>query len=505
MAMATEKKNDWKTGFAFNSISGVVQFVLTAVLIFSCIPIFISRLGETSFGVFSTVAVIGNLTLFANLSLDSALVKFLAEQGKTRESDYDIAIALAIISSILVPISFIAYVFRDFILINILNIPSEYMPDATVLMACFLVSNALLLIGKILTSILDSRHKVYLNNFAMLIYNICYWGGLIVVICLGYGLSEIGMSILVASILWFILVVVLAFKEWGALDLTGLKSNFKRIVKKQVKYTSKIYTASLLGMLFEPLTKVLIANFAGGVVWVGYYEIGTKVRAQFTALFTKVIYPLYPIIAEMKDNRKIAALINKVTHSLCFLVLPVVVLVAFGAESFLQLWLGEGHVSEYTISSVIVLTNSSLLLSLLVLPIYYYIRAKNHAEKEIYIQGVNIIVNAVVILLLHQPLGFYSVLLSNALALFASLCLCLYYQKKYLDFNLFYSVKGVAKFIIYALSMVGVGLISYCFFSDGRIVYLAVLTVTVLATGVIVGYLLKILTKDNIELIRNLS
>lgn len=504
MAMATEKGNKRRTGFIFNSASGFVQFILTAILIFVSFPVFINRLGEVSFGIFSTISVIGNLSLFANLSLESALVKFLAEQGKTKESNYDICIALSIMLVILVPLSILVYIFRMPILSDVLNIPIEHLAEGAVLMECMLVSNGLLIVGKIFASILDSQHKVYLSNLTMFIYNALYWGGIISVILLGYALEEVGLAILLATVLWFVLIIVLAFKEWGRLDISGIRANFRRIVKKQLFYTSKIYMSSLLGMFFEPLTKVLIANFAGGVVMVGFYEIGLRVKGQFTTLFFKLLYPLYPIVAHEKSKEKVAAFTNKITHGMCFVVLPVVVLVTFGAKSFLSLWLGAENTNQYTILSVIVLTNSAMLFSVLVMPIFHYVRAKNHAGKEIYIQGLNIIVNTAVILLAYRSLGFYSALLANALAFFSSFCLCLYLQNKYLKFRLLGSVSGVVKFIIYGISITIAAWGVHSSLQEGQILYLLVLTFGVLSVGAIMGYVLKVFTKENINIIRNL-
>ena len=505
MAMDTEKKNEEKkTGFVFNTASGVVQFLLAAILIFLCIPIFINKLGDVCFGVFSTVGVIGNLALFANLSLDAALVKFLAEQGKTRESDYDIFVSLSIMLSLLIPISILAYIFRDFILISIFNIPDAFVSDASVLMTCFLLTNVLLLAGKIFTSILDSQHKVYLTNFGLFIYNALYWGGTLVAILLGYGLKEIGWAILLASLVWFVVIAFFAGKVWGIPELSGLRTNFRKILKKQLAYTSKIYAGSLLGMLFEPLTKVMIANFGGGAVMVGFYEIGMRVRGQIISLLSKLSYPLYPIIAYEKNKDRIKMLVNKVTYAFFFLVLPIAAMVIFGAESFLNLWLGEDNVSKYTIMSVILITNSSLLFNLPATPIYYYLRAKNHPEKEIYIQGLNVIVNAIVMLLLYKSLGFYAALISNLTATIIPFSLCLYYQHKYLNFKVTHSLKGVGKFVLYLVAVFVTALTAKMLFPDGGVVYLLVLGVGVTGTALLMGYLLKLLVKDNINVIRSL-
>ena len=77
-----------------NSLSGVCQLVITALLTFFSIPIFIHKLGTELYGVFALVSVIGNLNLFTNLGLDVALTKFIAEQGKSVESDKDILMSL---------------------------------------------------------------------------------------------------------------------------------------------------------------------------------------------------------------------------------------------------------------------------------------------------------------------------------------------------------------------------------------------------------------------------
>ena len=100
-----------------NSISGVCQLVITALLTFFSIPVFIHKLGTDLYGVFALVSVIGNLNLFTNLGLDVSLTKFIAEQGKSTESDKDILVSLILSSSIIVPVSIIAYLLRSFSLV----------------------------------------------------------------------------------------------------------------------------------------------------------------------------------------------------------------------------------------------------------------------------------------------------------------------------------------------------------------------------------------------------
>ena len=77
-----------------NSVFGLGQAVINLLLVFIAIPIFIKMLGSESYGVFALVMVVGNLNSFTNLGLTSALVKFIAEQGRNDESKIDITVNL---------------------------------------------------------------------------------------------------------------------------------------------------------------------------------------------------------------------------------------------------------------------------------------------------------------------------------------------------------------------------------------------------------------------------
>ena len=59
-----------------NSLSGLVQLIITALLTFICIPVFINKLGVELYGVFAIVSVIGNLNIFANLGLNTNKIYF---------------------------------------------------------------------------------------------------------------------------------------------------------------------------------------------------------------------------------------------------------------------------------------------------------------------------------------------------------------------------------------------------------------------------------------------
>jgi hypothetical protein len=72
---------------------------------------------------------------------------------------------------------------------------------------------------------------------------------------------------------------------------------------------------------------------------------------------------------------------------------------------------------------------------------------KNHPEKEIYLQGINMVINILVIALVFNQMGFYSVILANGLSLLIPFLMSLFYQKKYLHFYTFSGIKDLLKYL----------------------------------------------------------
>lgn len=498
MGMDTVKKNKRKQTFLFNSISGVLQLLLTAILIFICIPVFIDKLGGDLYGVFCIVSVVGNLAVFSNLSFDATLIKFLSEQGKSKISDTDIMTSLLLMLSIIVPLSFLVAILNIPILTHILDVPSQYIVDSSLLFIYLLAANFFLLLGKIFTAILDASNKMYLSNLALFIYSVIYWGGIIIVVLLGYGLVEVGQIILLAALCWFIIVLAMTIKVWGIPDVTDFRLNFKNSARKQLRYGLKIYTGSLLGFLYEPLSKILISNLFG-VASVGVYEIALRIKTQLLSIFFKATQPLYPLIAELSDLERLKKIVSKLMEFLSYVLIPFSVIILFTTYSVIDLWIGGDDVTLISYSTII-LVLSGLYFSVTVLPAYYFLRAKNHPDKEIYIQLVNVIVNFLFIMLTYKKIGFYSVLLGNAVALFASWAVCLYYHRKFLGVLPFFNTIDRLKYMSCLFITLISGIVVAYFFREHTFVDIIIKVFVIGSVSLLLFYAFNLLKKENIRL-----
>lgn len=417
-----------------NSIIGIIQFILTALLSFLSIPIFIHKLGIELYGIFALISVIGNLNFLTNFGLNGALLVYIANQGKCKDSHNDIAVTQILIIFLMIIFCTFSIFFRNFFLGNIFSIPTQYYTEAENLFIFLIFSNGILLIGQTYTAVFDALQKIYLTNIAQFIYSLFYWLGLIMIVYFDGSLTYIGLIIFIASLIWLIIVISMFLRVWGRIDYTGIKQAFKTTANKQIKYGSKIYLSGLSGFMFEPLSKILLSNFVG-LNAVALFEIGIKVRTQINGIINKALYPIYPYIAKTPANDILHKKIFDLSKKIQLIVLPISMILMFTLTILLKLWLGPKNINQIS-TFVITMSVSLLLLAPQVQMIYQYLAAKNLAQKNIWIQVCSVVVNILFFFVFIKRLNIYTVLLSNTLAYISSYILCNIYQIKYFNINI---------------------------------------------------------------------
>ncbi|MBA4311484.1 MAG: hypothetical protein C0417_02530 [Chlorobiaceae bacterium] len=428
-----------------SSLTGIAQFIISTLLVFIAIPIFVRILGTEAYGIFSLVAIVGSVNTFANFGLNSSLVRFLAEQGKTKESDHDIIITFIISIVILCPLTLGGILFHNSILVHILSVPIQLLGDARWLFFSMLIGNIFILLGQVFTAILDSQQKVYLTNFYQMIYNIIYWSTILIAISFGYSLKGVAMAMLIATIIWFSIVTISALRSWGKLSFRGLRNDAMRIIGKQLSYGLKIYTAGILGFFHEPIAKILVSHFIG-VTEVGFFDIGLRVKNQVVGLFNKLLTPLYPAISKLTQTDNFKFLVHDIEQKIFLAVIPITGIIILTADPIINLiFYSQADIISIT---VIYIVSAYLLGSTTVIPMYLFLMAKGHPSKIIIVQGLNAVVNAIFFFLFLPWLGYYAIVVSTVASISSSFGLLISYQKRYLDSLIFDSKKQLAAVIV---------------------------------------------------------
>lgn len=139
-----------------NSLSGFVQKIIIAVVTFMAIPIFIRTKGTQIYGIYATISVLGELGRLTELGFNKTLVKFLSNQGRTKESSQDIIVATLVVLILLVPLTVFLFFADNFILLNVLKIPKADIYQSRQLYYYAVSANSLLLLGALYSSVIES-------------------------------------------------------------------------------------------------------------------------------------------------------------------------------------------------------------------------------------------------------------------------------------------------------------------------------------------------------------
>jgi O-antigen/teichoic acid export membrane protein len=478
-----------------NSFSGAAQAIISTLLIFFTIPIFIHKLGSELYGVFSLLALIGNLNVFINLGLNSSLIKFLAEQNKCQESNFDIVVSFLVLLFIAIPITIIGIVYHAFILRHFLSVPLHYInADLVTLYICLLFSNLLQFLGQVPSSVIDSQQKIYISNILQMCYNYAYWAFLLVSLFFFPTLRIIGFSILFVNMLWFISITIIAKNVWGPLSVDGLRPNVVRIAKKQISYGSKIFASGIISFFYEPITKILLSRFVG-INEVGFFDIALKMRNQIWNMLSKLIYPFFPLLSKMNDLNKIRIMLHDLEQKIAYITIPLIAGIMFLSHPFVSLWLGK---NIEIISTSFIFIVAGYLIGIIVQPTYLFLMAKGHPEKTINLQLINVSVNGLLFFISYKHLGYYAAIVGNTGAILASFAGCLYYQSKYLDIFLFDSITQVFKLFTLIAAICVTGFLLNVFIS-ANMVKLFIFPASFFIVTLLSFRFLHIFSKDDLD------
>jgi O-antigen/teichoic acid export membrane protein len=439
-----------------SAISGVGLTFLNIIITFISIPVFVGIMGMERYGIFALVSTISNANVLFNFGFNFSLVKFLAQQGKCKESNFDILVSFILVSFIVSPFLLIIVIFKDLIVTNVLNIPDNYYEDSIVLIVYICLSSIVLLFGQLLKAVTDSLQKMYLGNYAQGFYNLFYWGLVIAAAYIYGSFHAIGVAILTATILWFFILLIMFFKNWGCLSFCGFSTNFSRLIKKHMNYNVNLYLANFIGLFREPLLKVLVSHYLG-INYVSILDIALRICRIIRSLFSKIIHPFYPYMATIANVEQLRFLISEIEQKIYLVSLPCSVIFIFCAQSFLNLWIGDKVPG--VLFTVQIAVCSMCLFSISMIPIEQYLTGKNHPSKMILLSLGNSLAMTASFLLSVNYFNNYSMGIAIISGQFVSFMVAIYLQKKYLNIYFFNSSVHLIKLIGVFIPLTFIGLI----------------------------------------------
>jgi O-antigen/teichoic acid export membrane protein len=318
------------------AISGVIWFLLYRYLV--------RTIGIQKLGVWSVVLATSLATAIGDFGLAGGVVRFVAKYRA--RSDFERASAVVQTAAVTIAILFALLLtlgYPLFLILLRIVLPGSALADGRMLLPFALVSLWINSVGGVFQAGLDGLQRNALRSIVTLS------GSLLLLIAARILVARRGLEGLAIAQLvqgGFVLLVswLLLKKEIPALPLLPFRWR-RDLFKEMARYGAGFQLMTIATMLFDPITKALLARF-GGLTSAGYYEMANRMVMQLRALIVNANQVLVPVIADLHETTPelVADLYTQSMRVLLFFALPFYSVVIVITPVVSRFWLGTPQI-----------------------------------------------------------------------------------------------------------------------------------------------------------------
>ncbi len=328
-----------KSALFRNAGMAILQLIVSTAIIFFLYRFLLQTIGVKQLGIWSLVLASSSVSRIASLGLGGSIVKFVAKYIARKEHA---AVALLIqttmitMSVIMGAVLLLAYPLLNYILVYIVD--ADALLDARAILPVTLLSVWLTAIAGVMTSGLDGyqriHHRSILTIVSMLIYTL-----LCVLLVQHNGLMGLAVA-QIGQYAFLLITGYLLLRKDAPLPLLPYQWD-RGLCRETIAYGANFQLISLATMLYEPVTKGLLARL-GGLELVGYYEMATRLVMQLRGLVLAGNQVVIPVIADLheSDPSQIERVYTKSVQVTFFISVYSYTLLAIFVPSISTLWLG---------------------------------------------------------------------------------------------------------------------------------------------------------------------
>jgi O-antigen/teichoic acid export membrane protein len=258
------------------------------------------KVGIDRLGIWSVVLATTSTARLSELGLTGSVVKFVAKriEGNERRGARTVVetavISIAVFTGTL---AVVAYIPLCWILKGLL--PHSVAPEGSRLLPYALASLWLGATGGVFVAALDGCLRTDLRATCGALGNVLTLALATILVpklgLLGLAVTQVSVAAMLGAVSWTLLR-----RELGGLSLVGLRWD-KATFQEMFHYGLNFQAISVVGMLFDPTTKVLLTRY-GSLAGVGYYEMASRMIMQFRSLQTAANQAVVPAIAGLQER-----------------------------------------------------------------------------------------------------------------------------------------------------------------------------------------------------------
>jgi O-antigen/teichoic acid export membrane protein len=324
-----------------NALMSILQVALVGISLFVLYRFLLRAIGVEKLGIWSVVLATTSFANVANLGISASAVRFVAKYLARGEEE---KVLILIQTSVISIGAFMgcglaaAYPFAKWILG--LVIPVAHLKLAISILPYALLSLWITIIASVFQAGLDGYQRIDRRNF-LLIGGALFFLFLCFVAVPAYGLMGIAYAQVINS-------MVLLVGSWLMLRHHLVRLPFfptrwsRELFREIVGYSIKFQVISVFSMLYDPITKSLLAKF-GGLSMAGYYDMASRMILQFRSLIVSANQVLVPAVADLYENNPdyIQEIYRESYRLMIFISIPLYSIVIALAPIISEIWIGR--------------------------------------------------------------------------------------------------------------------------------------------------------------------
>lgn len=329
-----------------NAIANVLQMLVGALLVFVLYRYISTNLGVDKLGVWSVVLATASASRLADFGLSAGVTRFVAQAIALDQQKKAAQIVETGIVSLMVFVAVVLmglYPFLSRLLAHLFD--AIYLIHALEILPLALISLWLTIAASVAQSGLDGCQRMVSRAVLAVM-------GQVLMVLLAYALvpslgllglawAQIGQGVFLLAGGWLLLrhnLPRLRIVPWRW---------HRPVFREMLSYGANVQVANVLMLLFDPLTKLLMAKF-GGPVSAGQFEIANQVALRVRSMIAAANQAIVPRIAHMAESAPLhlQAIYRENIRMLVLVALPIHALLFAWADLLSELLLAD-HQAQF--------------------------------------------------------------------------------------------------------------------------------------------------------------
>lgn len=330
------------------------KMISGAVINFVYIPILLSILGKTEYGIYSSCAsIIGYLTIL-DFGFSGAYVRFFSkysqskDEGKIRKLNFMFLLIFVLIGLIICVCGALIAFNVEAILGNKLN--DDEIALARILLMLMTVNMAITMPSSSFSAFIASREKFIYQRGMELLKTICNPFLTIPVLIMGKGSVGVVMVTTLLTIIVFVCNIIYTLKcikikfAFGKLEFGMFKEIFA--------FSFFVFLQMLMDQINWQIDKLILIRISGSIP-VAFYSVGSQINSYYVLLagtFSNSFIPRIHRLVEEKMYGEINDLFIKIGRLQFFISIYIFSTFLLFGKAFIRFWVGQGYSSSYYVA-----------------------------------------------------------------------------------------------------------------------------------------------------------